>query len=355
MHALNLRPDFAEALSSLGNIQRELGQFEAAVASHQRALILRPDLPEIAWNYALCALVVGDFAEGWRHFERRLDCPGALPRAYPVPRWDGRQSLHGKKILLYPELGFGDTINFIRFAPQLKQRGAAAVVVECQPSLRPLLQRMVGIDQVVATGEALPSFDTHLALIDLLPALNVGCEALPESGPYLTPPNEGSEVLSRLFAASPATVRKVGLVWAGESSRSFDRDRSVAAAELLTLADIPGHWFYALQKDKRPGDDAVFAARTNVTDLAPLLTNFDDTAWAVSQLDLVISVDTAVAHLAGALGKPTWLLLRYASDWRYPINMNKSLWYSSMRIFRQKFRSEWRSTVAEVAAAFEET
>ncbi len=352
--ALVLRPDYAEALSNLGNVEKELGQFEQAMGTQGCALALKPESPEIAWNFALAALTAGDYTAGWRHFARRLDCPGALPRSYPKPRWDGRRPLHGKSIFLYPELGFGDTINFVQFVPQLKQRGALKVIVECQTPLVRLLRRMTGIDLVIPAGGVPPSFDFHLPLIDLLPALDIQPDQVLRLDNYLMPPAAVSAPLAQAFATVPIGKRKIGLVWAGDASRSFDQRRSLAAADLLALSDSSEHAFFALQKDKRPGDESTLAQYPQVIDLAPLFGDFDDAAWAVAQLDLVISVDTALAHLAGALGKPVWDLLRFGGDWRYPVNVDYSPWYASMRLFRQKSRHDWRSTLDAVATALQQ-
>ena len=349
--ALILRPDHAEALSNLGNVEKELGQFDRAVETQRRALALKPESPEIAWNLALAALTAGDYATGWAHFARRLECPGALVRSYPKPRWDGRRSLNGKSIYLYPELGFGDTINFVQFVPLLKERGALRVIVECQTPLVRLLRRMAGIDLIIPTGGVPPAFDFHLPLIDLLPALDIRPDQVPRIDGYLSPPPAPPAALAQAFAAAPSGKRKVGLVWAGDASRSFDQRRSLAAADLLGLASASEHAFFALQKVKRPGDDAALARHPDVIDLAPLLGDFDDAASAVAELDLLISVDTALAHLAGALGKPVWDLLRFGADWRYPVSLEASPWYASMRLFRQQSRQDWQATLDAVAQA----
>ncbi|HUN52003.1 MAG TPA: tetratricopeptide repeat protein [Candidatus Sulfotelmatobacter sp.] len=349
--ALALRPDHAEALSNLGNVEKELGRFQQAAATQRRALALKPASPEIGWNFALAALTAGDYAAGWPYFACRLDCAGALRRSYDRPRWDGRSPLQGKRIFLYPELGFGDTINFVQFAPLLKQRGAAQVTVECQPPLLGLLGRMAGIDLVIPSGAAAPAFDCHLPLIDLLPALAIRPDRVPRRERYLTPPANAPAPLVQAFAAVAPGRRKIGLVWAGDASRSFDRHRSLAATDLLALGAGSAHAFFSLQKVKRPGDDAALAQYAEVVDLAPHLGDFDDAAWAVDRLDLLITVDTAAAHLAGALGKPVWNLLRFASDWRYPVTMGDSPWYASMRLFRQPSRQGWDATLAAVAAA----
>ncbi|HYM32726.1 MAG TPA: tetratricopeptide repeat-containing glycosyltransferase family protein [Candidatus Cybelea sp.] len=349
--ALKLSPDHADALSTYGNIERELGRFEDAFATHLRALALKPASPEIAWNFALAALTAGHYGSGWIHFDRRLECRGALVRSYAQDRWDGRAPLDRKTVFVYPELGFGDTIHFVRFAPILKQRGARRLIVEVQAPLVPLIARMPGIDQVIGPKETPPPFDFHLPLISLLPALDIRPETVLPAEGYLTAPAKERPEIAAALRRPPHDALTVGLVWSGDMSRSFGAKRSVPVLDLLEAVNIPGVAPFLLQKERSAGDAEVIRMHKSAIDLAPWLGDFDDTAWAVSQLDLVISVDTAVAHLAGALGIPVWLLLRYARDWRYPVTHEESPWYESMRLVPQTRRGDWSDALGEVREA----
>ncbi|HVY72107.1 MAG TPA: tetratricopeptide repeat protein, partial [Verrucomicrobiae bacterium] len=347
-HATGARPGYTDAELNLGVVLRELGNVVEAIQWHRRTIARQPDCAEAHWNLGFALLLDGQLAEGWLENEWRWRM-GELRgkrRDFACPEWRG-EPLAGRSILLHAEQGFGDTLQFVRYLPLVIQRGGR-VVLECQPELVSLLQGLPGLAGVVARGTAPPPCDFHLPLLSLPRVFRTSLHQIPATAPYVPAPS--SPVL-----LDPADgVLRVGLVWGGNPSFRNDRSRSFTLAEYRPLLDEPRVQFYSLQVGARAGELKAPGETTAIVDLAPRLKDFAATAAAIKELDLVITSDTAVAHLAGALGKPVWVLLSFAPDWRWLLHRNDSPWYPSMRLFRQTTRGDWASVVVRVREALRE-
>ncbi len=339
--ALNLNPNFVDAINNLGHAFVDLGQFQEALSCHYRALELQPENSTAHLEYALTLLLFGDLRRGFAEYEWRWRTSQLQPREFVQPVWDG-SSLEGKTILLHVEQGFGDSIQFIRYAPILCNQGAK-VIVACYPELVRLFATVAGIEYLLVSFEHLPAFDVQAPLMSLPRILDTTLETIPANIPYLTPPAECN------FALSSEVKMKVGIVWAGNPKRPKDQQRSCSLSDFIQFLDVPGIAFYSLQKNLSE-DDRTLLNQHLVPDLSPHLNDFADTASAISQLDLVISVDTSVAHLAGALGKPVWVLLSFAPDWRWLLDRDDNPWYPTARLFRQSQPGNWQELFDEVKA-----
>ena len=340
--ALDLKPDFLDAINNLGHALVDLGQFQAAFSCHYQALELQPENSTAHLEFALTLLLFGDFRRGFAEYEWRWRTSQLQPRQFVQPVWDG-SSLQGKTILLHVEQGLGDSIQFIRYAPILSSQGAK-VIVACYPELMRLFATVAGVEYLSVSFENLPAFDVHAPLMSLPYILGTTLETIPANIPYLAPPAECK------FALSSDAKLKVGIVWAGNPKRRKDAQRSCNLSDFMQFLDVPGIAFYSLQKNLSEGDRTLLHQHL-IPDLSPHLNDFADTAAAISQLDLVISVDTAVAHLAGALGKPVWVLLSFAPDWRWLLDRNDNPWYPTARLFRQSQPDAWEELFEEVKAA----
>ena len=343
--ALALNPDFADSLVNRGNALHHLGREQDALASFDRAIALNPQFAEAHWNKGLTCLAFGDFVRGFQEYEWRWKRDNELkPRNFTQPQWQG-EDLRGRTILLHAEQGFGDTIQFIRYLPMVIAKGGK-VVLEIPDDLRPLITQFDGVTAFARRGETLPPFDVHCPMMSLPLAFGTTLDTVPAPIPYLSPP---AERIDRWRARLAKIKRpRVGLVWSGKPTHKNDRNRSIALAELAPLLAQPGISFVSLQKDYRDTDRAALA-KTPLVRLDATLLDFADTAAVIAGLDLVIAVDTAVAHLAGAMGKRPWLLLPEIGDWRWLMKRSDSPWYPSARLFRQPRAGDWKSTVATVA------
>ncbi|MGD9538126.1 MAG: tetratricopeptide repeat protein [Alphaproteobacteria bacterium] len=349
--AIALEPGYARAFYNRGKTLQNLCRYEAAIASYERATAIKPDYAAAYWNKSLLLLLRGDFEAGWPPYEWRWardDFPSPK-RDFAQPRWRGAETLLGKTILLHAEQGLGDTIQFCRYAPLVAARGAS-VVLEVQPALRSLMASLDGVDRVVAFGEKLPRFDCHAPLLSLPLAFGTRLDSIPAPVRYLAARAEAVERWSAKLG--PARRLRVGLVWSGHPRHRHDRHRSIALAALLPLLGS-GAEIIGLQKEPRPADEAVLAETPGIRNLGPALGDMADTAALISALDLVIGVDTSVAHLAAALGKPVWLLLHHAPDWRWLLEREDSPWYPTARLFRQTEHGDWAGVIARVASALE--
>ena len=345
--AIALQPDLPEAHSNLGNALQGKGQLANAVAAYRRAIALKPDFPKAHVNLAYALLVEGDFLQGWDEYEWRwkLKDVAFSQRNFSQPQWDGR-SMEGRTLLLHAEQGFGDAIQFIRYLPLVAQRGGN-IILECQPELRRLFQTMASDLPVLARGESLPSFDVHSPLLALPRVFSTGLGDIPRTVPYLRTDAAGAAIWCERLAGS-STSLKVGLVWAGHPTHKNDRQRSLKLASLAPLAEVGGVRFISLQKAGTSAEARTPPAGMELIDVAEELQDFADTAALISNLDLVIAVDTAVAHLAGAMGQPVWTLLPFAPDWRWLLERSDSPWYPTMRLFRQPSIGDWDAVIAEV-------
>jgi tetratricopeptide (TPR) repeat protein len=375
-HALALRPDHAEVLSNLAAVLTDLGQLEQALdcadraiavnpdqagahcnratalshgnrveeaaASYDRALALQPDSADFARNKAHLALLMGDYPEGWRLLERRWQARGftSPDRRFAQPLWRG-EALDGRVLLLHAEQGYGDSLQFCRYAPMAAAHGRVFVEVP-RPLLR-LLSGLPGIAGVIPSGDTLPQFDLHCPFLSLPGAFRTELHAIPAPAGYL----HADPALQAQWALRAADAPRVGLVWSGRPSHRDDGNRSLPLAALLPLLDC-GAALHALQPAIRAADRQVLEAEPRIDPVGLGFADFADTAAVVAQLDLVISVDTSVAHLAAALGKPTWVLLAFAPDWRWLLDREDSPWYPTVRLFRQPARGDWASVIRRV-------
>lgn len=345
--AIQLKPEGALAYNNLGITLVDLGKLDEAIASFQQSVRLEPEFADAHKNLGIALLLSGNLEQGWPEYEWRWKTKAFASRlgSLTQPRWDG-SPLAGRTILLCAEQGLGDSIQFVRYAPLVKQTGGA-VVLECQPSLVSLLGRCPGIDQIVPKGSARPRFDVYAPLMSLPCLFKTSLVSIPASVPYLSADSARVSHWKRELGSLPGF--KVGIVWRGSPTFETDRLRSIALAQFAPLAELEGIHLVSLQKgagrEQLPG----FAARFTVTDLGDRLTDFIETAAAMTALDLIISVDTAPGHLAGALGLPVWVMLPFAPDWRWMLNRSDSPWYPTMRLFRQHKADNWTQVFAELA------
>jgi tetratricopeptide (TPR) repeat protein len=378
--ALALRPDNAGGYYSRGNVLRELNRFEESLSDYERALTLRPGLieayagrsilmvylrrfkeagedidrilalqpeyPEARYIDGICRLLRGDFEPGWHGYEwRRKIRQGEGMRAFTQAPWRGRDDLAGKAILLYAEQGHGDTIQFCRYAKHVADRGAR-VLLEVQPALKSLLARLAGPVQTLAAGEPLPSFDFHCPLMSLPLAFGTTLQTIPADVPYLAPSQAGVQAWQARLGRTNSL--RVGLAWSGRSAHKNDYNRSIHLAALDPILST-GASFVSVQKEARAHDQDTLASNPQIRHFGDQLHDYDDTAALIDSLDLVITVDTSVAHLAGALGKPVWILLPYNPDWRWMLEREDSPWYPTARLFRQPQIGDWDSVIRRVA------
>jgi tetratricopeptide (TPR) repeat protein len=345
------RPGDQDVLMNMGNALREMHRYAEALPYYQAALDLDPACVEVHWNQALCFLAMGDFERGWEGFEWRWKSAAIsnTQRRFDAPQWTGAQPLAGKTLLVHAEQGLGDTIQFCRYAKTLAAQGAK-VLLRVQPPLVPLLQGLAGVERLLVPGEPPPRFDVHCPLLSLPLALGTSLQSIPEGGAYLQA--SGPHFAERLAAwqarLGARDKPRIGLVWSGNAHHKNDRNRSIALGTLARMVSTKAR-FVALQNEAREADAAVLAQRGDIAWFGAELVDFAETAALVAQLDLVISVDTSVAHLAAAMGKPVWLLLPVNPDWRWLLEREDSPWYDSMRLFRQTRRGDWSDVVERVA------
>jgi tetratricopeptide (TPR) repeat protein len=346
--AIRTRPDFADAHANLGIALKDQGKLDEAVAACRQALRIKPDFGDAHWNEALLSLLTGDFELGWPKSEWRWKSAssGLSMRNFAQPLWLGAETLDGKTILLHSEQGLGDTIQFCRYVPLVAARGAR-VILEVQEPLRQLMSGLAGVSQCISKGEPLPHFDLHCPLLSLPLAFETRLDSIPSAIPYLSVPAHELDWEARL---GPRDRPRIGLVWSGNPRHRDDRHRSIELNALSPLFDFAAT-FVSLQKDLRAGDEAVLQERSHILNLGSSLVTFAHTAALISHLDLVISVDTSVAHLAGALGRPVWVLLPFVPDWRWLLDREDSPWYPTARLFRQNHAREWHGVVHRVRSA----
>jgi tetratricopeptide (TPR) repeat protein len=346
--ALKLQPGQPDTLCNIGNALNVLGRPREALAVLQQAIVARPNAPVAHYNAAMTRILLGDYKAGWAEYEWRWQTPWFYPqrRSFDAPLWQGKEPLEGKTILIHAEQGFGDMIQFARYVPLVAARGGE-VVLEMPEPLMALMAGLAGVSEMIAKGAAPPKVDLHCPLMSLPHAFGTDVSTVPAEVPYLAAPADRMTKFAAALAA-PKSPR-VGLIWSGRPTHHNDVNRSVPLTKLAALFDAPCS-FVSLQRDLREADAAALP-RYPLTDLGGQLGDFADTAAAISQLDLVVSVDTSVAHLAGALGKSVWILLPHAPDFRWMLERNDSPWYPSARLFRQQSAGDWGLVLEEVKAA----
>lgn len=346
--AVEMRPDYAEGYNNLGIALKSHHEFEAACDCFEQALRHQPNFALAEFNLGTTRLLQGRFLEGWPGYERRAETLAEPLRPFEQPRWDGSR-LEGGRLLVYSDQGLGDAVQFVRFLPQVREQSAADIIFECQPKLRSLFAHLPGVDELIVDGETLPSFDAQVPLASVPAILQTTIESLPACKQTLTASSDLSDDLQALLATVPSGHLKVGLAWQGNPLQARDNVRSCPLADFAPLADMEGITLVGLQTETtglQQLDDLSWADR--IVNVGPLLHDLATTAGVVEQLDLIITVDSAVGHLAGALGKPTWVLLCHTPDWRWLLDRDDTPWYASMRLFRQPSWGDWKSVVQRV-------
>ena len=346
--AIRMNPEYAEAYSNRGAALHELKRYDESVSSFEEAIRLKPDYADAHWNKGLLQLLFGDFAEGWAEYEWRFNVESSSiqKRSYAQPSWRGRESLDGRKILIYAEQGLGDTIQFCRYGSVLTGLGAK-VFLEVPDSLVSLMRSLQGSIEVVSSAERLPEFDYHCPLLSLPGACRTTLETIPSERQYLYA--DAKKVKHWDERLGNGRKPRIGLAWSGNPAQANDHNRSISLKELLEY--LPDHAeYFSLQKEIREGDREVMRAQGKVLHMADDLHDFSDTAALMECMDLVISVDTSVAHLGGALGKPTWVLLSCMPDWRWLLDRDDSPWYPSVKLYRQTGKRDWRGVLERVKA-----
>ena len=337
--AIAFRADYAEAYNNRGSALRDLLQPLAAITCYDKAIALQPDFAKAQLNRSLCLLQMGDFEHGWKSYEWRWkdEAMQKAVRQFSQPLWLGAEPLHGKTILLHAEQGFGDTLQFCRYVRLVSDLGAR-VILEVQAPLAGLLAGLDGVAQVVKRGEPLPAFDCHCPLLSLPLAFKTRLDNLPVCARYLAPlPDKLAQWTARLGEQSKP---RVGLVWSGSATHKNDRNRSVRLSEWLKF--LPeGLQYISLQKETRAIDKETLALNPHIAHFDDDIRDFSDTAALCSLVDVVVSVDTSVAHLACALGKPVWIALPLNPDWRWLLERGDSPWYPSATLYRQETAGDW--------------
>jgi tetratricopeptide (TPR) repeat protein len=343
---LKAKPNFAQACNSLGVTRLHQGGVTDGLAAFEQGLAIQPDDPDTHLNRALSWLLLGDYEAGWVEYEWRWKLKRAMPCPYPQPLWDGTPMPNGT-MFLWAEQGLGDTLQFVRYAALVKER-VGTVLLDCPGPLRGLLVSCPGVDALAGSGAPLPPADVQAPLLSLPRILGTTLDNVPASVPYLFADVSLQERWRERIGA--ARGLKVGIVWQGNPQFAGDHYRSVGLERFRALAAVPGVRLFSLQKGKGSEQLAEWAGAVPITDLGSQISgDFRDTAAAMRELDLVISVDTAPAHLAGALGVRVWVLLPYNPDWRWLLGREDSPWYPSARLFRQRRWGDWDDVFACVA------
>ncbi len=382
LKAVNLQSDNPSALNNLGNIYKEMGNFKQAKQCYQRAIKIKPDMVEAyanlgdaylnildlknalyytnkaieiqpdfnaRWNRALLFLLTENFEEGWHEYKWRWKTKDfvKIKRNYPQPLWDGTPQ-NDKTILIWVEQGFGDTIQFIRYASLIKQR-VKKVVFEVQQPLVKLISTCPGIDKVIPLGINTQEFDIHIPLLSLPGIFNTNLKNIPCHVPYISLP-DGHKIDNSLIIKENDKL-KIGIVWAGNPKHKNNRNRSCPVSHFIELGENEDVVLFSLQKGPQSQDLNRYRAEGKVIDLSDIMNDFSDTAAMLEELDLVITVDTAMTHLAGALCKPVWVLLPFCPDWRWLLNRSDSPWYPTARLFRQSKPGDWKGVFIQVKEA----
>lgn len=352
LRALELNPDLVPVRNETTIALSALGRYEEVVGHYRTAIRQQPANADARYLEALALLATGDFARGWRRHEARwyAELGRDKRRVFAGPYWLGEANLAGRTILLHAEQGFGDTVQFVRYVPMVAALGCT-VLLEVQAPMHSLLLGMPGTRGVFARDEALPPFDTHCALMSLPRAFRTTLAAIPADVPYLRVPAGRLRLWRERLGGNAARRRRIAVAWSGSQGGPWNRDLPLAALlPLLRRADCEWH---VAQVEINEDDRALLAGAPNVVDHSAAIADFADTAALVSHMDLVISVDTALAHLAGALALPVWTLLPLGADYRWLMHRTDSPWYPTMRLFRQPALKDWPAVVEAVGAALD--
>ncbi|MGD0140672.1 MAG: tetratricopeptide repeat protein [Tepidisphaeraceae bacterium] len=349
--AVEIDPNAPGVQNNLAALLFDQGNLEEALIAWRNAVMQNPDYAGVRWNYARCLLALGHFAEGWEEFEARLRIGAIrLNRGFSQPQWDGCDPA-GKTILLFTEGGFGDALNFIRLVPQATACGGRWFL-ECQPELVTLFDKIPGVERIIPRGQPLPDFDMQIPLQGLPRVLKLTLENIPNEVPYLNPPEDRVQRWAARLAGE--TRLRAGLAWAGSKGHKRDKPdlRTRSIDVFAPLAAVEGVKFFSLQKGD--GSEQSPPAGMDLADFSGELGDFADIAALVRNLDLVVTVDTSIAHLAGALAKPVWMLVPFVADFRWLHKRTDSPWYPTMRLFREPVAGDWATPVAQMVQALRE-
>ena len=346
--AINSKAEYAEAFSNRGVALQKQGRIEEALVSYFKAIATKPDYAEAHWNLSLCHLLTGNFKDGTQGYEWRLKREdinkNSGVRSFQQPLWLGEGSILDKTILLYADQGLGDTIQFSRYAPLVAQTGAK-VILEVQRPLINLLKNLEGVSQLIARDDPLPTFDYQCPLSSLMLAFKTELNSIPPASQFIT--GNCENVLKWHTKLGKKVKSRVGLVWSGSTGHKNDQNRSLTLSKLLP--HLPSNIeYFCLQKEIRQIDKEFLAQHNEIKYFCDSLEDFIDTAALCELMDVVISVDTSVAHLAGTLGKPTWVLLPFSPDWRWLLDRDDNPWYSSVKLYRQESISDWDGVLEKV-------
>lgn len=347
--ALGIDPGLTEAYNNLGNVLVEFGRYEEAFACFERGIAVSPEDADLHWNKSLLLLLTGDFENGWDLYERRWKTKGISSRRrnFAQPVWRGSESIHGRTILLHNEQGLGDLIQFGRYARLVAARGAR-VVLEVPRQLQELLRTMEGVSEVVVRGSQLPPFDCHCSVLSLPYAFRTTMDSIPSAPAYLSTANEKRTTWQKILGERKR--KRIGLVWSGNPEHKNDRNRSLAVEAILPF--LPDTYEYiCLQSEIRSEDRKALHRDGRIRFFDDAISDFSDTAALCDLVDVVVSVDTSVAHLAGALGRPTLILLPFNPDWRWLLDRRDSPWYPSVRLLRQSVRGKWNDVLRELTSS----
>ncbi|SCA55987.1 TPR repeat-containing protein [Candidatus Terasakiella magnetica] len=347
--AIEHEPDNLLYIYNTALVLRDAGKYDDAITLFNQVLAKDPAYKDCRWDRSLTYLMAGRLKEGFAEYDARWELEKSPPRKFNQPRWQA-DPLEGRTLYIHREQGFGDAIQFIRLIPELKKRFGGSIILECQPELIRLFEGYDGIDQIVPFGQKPPAFDVWIPLMSLAHILDVDIDHIPGEVPLLKPPADGR------FRVRPAPQggANIGLVWGGSPTHKNDRRRSVELKHFLPLAGYKGVTVFSLQKGERAKELETTGAHCLFVDAAKELKDFADTASLIHSLDLIITIDTSVAHLAGALGKECWLMLPFTPDWRWMNEREDSPWYPHMRIFRQKKPTDWEGTFKRLYHALDE-
>jgi tetratricopeptide (TPR) repeat protein len=344
---LRLNPRHPAAHNNLGLALQARNRLPEAIAAFRAAVALQPSYAEAHWNLSLALLAAGEFAEGWREYEWRLRVPalGGVERPSPLPRWDGRIA-PGRRLRLTTEQGFGDAIQFARFVPMLARAGMR-IELQCRPELHRLFRSLEGVERLLAPDDHTGTAECVHHLMSVPAVLGLDAASLPESVPYLGVARADVDAW-RARTRALGEVLKVGVVWAGRKTHTNDRNRSLPFEALAPLVDLDGIRLVSLQQGDVPEAFARLATSGRIASYASVITDFYDTAALIEALDVVVTVDTSVAHLAGALARPVIVMLPFAPDWRWMLGRTDSAWYPTATLVRQATARDWAPVVAEV-------
>ena len=351
---LKLNPKDINALINRGNTLKDLKQYQEAIASFESALTIQPNIPSAHWNKALTHILLGEYEQGWKEYEWGWQCgERGTPRKYSQPTWLGEEPIAGKTILIHPEQGFGDLIQFSRYVPMLEKLGAN-VILEAPASLVELMESLSPTVTVIKAGETLPAFDVVCPVMSLPLALNTTLQTIPANLPYLSVSDAKKQYWQARLGQK--TKPRIGIVWSGSMTNPIDNNlcarRNIPLEQLKPLFELKLD-FHVLQKDIRPEDQPILESLTHVNCHQDELRDFADTAALIQEMDVVISVCTSVAHLSGALGHKTWVLLPYSADYRWMLNVKDSPWYPNIELIRSEKIGDWADVTDKTANKLE--